>query len=633
MNKLVAVALVGATGLAVVVSGCKKKDKPAEGTAGAGGAEAAAKETGKAAKAPKARVDTTSALWALAPESAAFGLVIGDGVGEKFRAAMKLHVEDLSGKPFGAPVAEMMKEMREEIGFDPLDPAGWKSMGIDPAKGMAFYASEDAKGEEHPVLVLPVVDRAAFRAKTKGKTETLEGKEVDRIEDDMICLPGDLYVCGKHLADIVAVKAGETALTKAVKAMPAARRGDVELYVDLTKFPEAKEELAELAPVGSVETVGFAARLEDDGFSLRAWGNGKVDGPVGKALLGGKATKGVTGKSGHAATVSRMVLPMALLTAEMPDTMPAGSVDLRKDLIDQMTGEVQTTTTGKGLLAGTIMLGIEDDAKVATAVGALCELAKGAAPATNGLVAKVEPGDKKCTVELSFATMKDELAGLTVPNLTVVLAVDGKSLQLLVGDVDPAKLAGSAADDAGSAEAKEILGGSPIAAMWTRGLDLDVGAVPVPAELKAAIPYDVIVAGLDWVASTIAEVAFGVTFTEGGAELLVRITTFGGDPPAARAAYVAAPEKRRRGDRHGWKAAVAQLAKAPKGPHVGARAQLEIDGTPTLGLGSFIVGGVVAAVFVGKKDSRHGRDDGFDMPSMPDFPDMPDNLGGGGADD
>ena len=98
-----------------------------------------------------------------------------------------------------------MTEAREELGFDPFDPAGWKSIGVDLARGAAVFVSP--RGEEKPgvVIVAPVVDREAFRKKTEAKVETIDGREVDRHDDKIVCLPGDLYVCSKTLAEIDAV--------------------------------------------------------------------------------------------------------------------------------------------------------------------------------------------------------------------------------------------------------------------------------------------------------------------------------------------------------------------------------------------------------------------------------------------
>ena len=587
-----------------VACGSKKKDEnkaPAPGTAVAGKVDDA-----KTTAPP--RTDVTSSLWAFAPEGAVLGIVLGDGVGGKARLTAKALIEDLAARPVGAHVTAALAEVRKDAGFDPLDEAGWKTMGIDPSKGFAVFLNpgKDKEADQQPIMILPVVDRAAFLVKTKGKKETVDGKEVDRIEDDLVCAPAsDRYICAKKPADIDAVaKAHDSKLAAAVKALPPEARGDLELYALVSAIPDAADELEEMKQqVGKVETAGLSLRLESDGFTLHGWARGAFDGPVGTAMRSIAPRADFVSKTGNAATVARYTISPQLMFKDAPASIPLGGVDVRKNLLDQLTGEMQFVSAGRGLVAGHILLGIEDAAKVTEAVKSLCAVGKTSiGQAKDNPISKLDLGDKGCKGELSFG-MFEKQAGVTLPVLPFSLAVEDKLLALSFGDVDPARMAGNAADDAGSPETRAMLSGPASMVSWSRAIDIDVDALPgtFVAELKKQEPMLLALDVLDWLGSNVYEMGFAATIAPDVASMTMRVTTFTGDPAEARAGYVAALQKRKAGDRPGYSAALTELAGKYPGTRVGKRAKLESEGSPVMGPGTAIAAAGFAAYFVARQ--------------------------------
>jgi hypothetical protein len=602
MKKLVGGALVCA--LAAFV-GCKGKSADKSPAPGKDEPKGAA-----ALPAPTPHVDTTSRLWAYAPADAAVGFVLGDGVGERLRDVGKSVFEQLASRPMGAEMVKAMAEARKELGFDPFDAAGWKTIGVDISKGAAMFVSPRDGAEPVPLLILPIVDRAAFRAKTKGKVETIDGREVDRHDDDMICLPGEVYACGKTLADIDAgVKPHDSKLAGTIKALPARRRGDFEAWGDLTAFPEIKDDMAEMAMFGRVDNAGMVVRMEPDGMNMNLWAGGDFNGPIGKAVRSEKPSAEIAGLTGKSATVTRFKVPMALLLTQAPPSLPLAGVDARKDLLDQLSGEVLVTTTGKGLLAGGIVFGVLDAGKVGPVVKAACEELKKLAPASGGILANLTVNDAGCVGELSF----DGVAKLYLPSLPFALALEGKTLALWLGGTDHKLAAGDASKDAMSVEARDMLAGPTTAVFWTRSYDFDFEGVLelVPADKRAEVRKQLGPAldGITWVASSLAEVAMAVTIGETDSEVAYRLVTFAADPAEAQTMWKTAHEKRQGGDRAAWTAGITELAKKYPDSRAGKRAQLELDGSPLLGpfMGLAVGGG--AAYFMTLSSAMGGDSD------------------------
>src|SRR5690348_15914918 len=115
-------ALVAAT-VVLCLGACKK-----EGDSAPGGAPIAA--------------SSTDALWAFAPPSPRIAVVAADGSLAPLHAAALRVIADLEKAPGGAPLVAKLREQATGAPFDPLDPKSLENVGIDLAKGFAFFDGE-----------------------------------------------------------------------------------------------------------------------------------------------------------------------------------------------------------------------------------------------------------------------------------------------------------------------------------------------------------------------------------------------------------------------------------------------------------------------------------------------------------
>jgi hypothetical protein len=282
----------------------------------------------------------------------------------------------------------------------------------------------------------------------------------------------------------------------------------------------------------------------------------------------------------------------SLLTAQMPASVPAGAADMRGDLFDQLTGDVQLVTAGKGLVGGALIAKIKDAARVKKALAAMCAELKQATAITN---AKVD--ETGCAGDIDFSKQNADL-----PVVRVGIAFSGDVVLVTMGAVDAASLKGSVLNDVVSAEAKEILGGSQTMALWSRSLDVNIAALPkkLAEQLTQNPQASEIVAMVNWFASQVSEAALGASVTPTGAQMVARIVTYAADPPEARAAYLSGLDKGAAGDTAGYSAALGEIETKYGGSLLARRAKLERGGRVVLGPPTaMVVGG--AAFFLVKQ--------------------------------
>src|SRR5262249_35846696 len=171
-------------------------------------------------------------------------------------------------------------------------------------------------------------------------------------------------------------------------------------------------------------------------------------------------------------------------------------------------------------------------------IAAVCaEVKKDSSVPITDLVAK----DDSCSGAISLAALKDAF-GVDLPPYKVNLAVSGNLLAVVLGDVDVGSLKGSVVDEAGSAEAKAILGGPQTPVVWSRNFGFDLSALP--KEIVAKLNEQPDVADgfnmMNWSAAHVYDVAAGFSVTPKGVKLLIHATTFESDPADAKNALEAA---------------------------------------------------------------------------------------------
>lgn len=563
-----AAVLVAATGL-----GCKKNGDGGE-----------AREKAAAAASPaagKARAEASSGLWALAPAQSATGIVIGDGAPRRWLTAGKAIWELGMALPAARPLLEKAKAeaMKESPPFDPWDLGAYGKNGIDLDKGAAIFLDE--RSDDPLLIVLPVGDRKAFRTLVKATTTNEGGREVDTFGDkDVKCVEAaSRYLCAKDLAivDAAAAKHDSTLASELAKVAPE-KRGDLEVYF---KNPDQDpDEPSVVIATARVDATGLVARFDVRGaFVAKTMG----------ALKPAAAPKAFNALAGGAGLVIRgHVDPAPILAMSgAPATMPIpGGVDARTDFVDQLSGDYQLSVAG--MLATTFALSVKDGARVTKAISTLCELAKSQVAGAPVQIKDLGFKDGACSAEITDPSLAMALGG---KGLKVRLGVEDGLLVLGIGEKRVGT--GDAVSEAGAPETVAALNGPTTGVYWMRGLDL-LGAAPQISAMLGMVPPDAR-AGLElasWLGAHVYEVMASANVTDAGVDGVFRVTTFGGDPPGAQAAYAAALAKRAAGDAQGYKDALAALAKDTSSL-AGKQAKLTGDGSSTA-----MVVGAMAAVAI-----------------------------------
>ncbi len=542
----------------------------------------------------------TQDLWSLAPANAAFGMVVGDGTVDKSSRAVAELKRLLLAQPLGA---ELVDKMRAGIAngsdFDIFDAQAWsKAAGLDLSKGAAVFASPTGEA----LIILPVVDAPAFFKAT--------GNDGDFGPGNCIADSGR-YLCAKDVAYAkAAVAAHDSPLATRVASLPGWLRGDIEIVAHLASFPKAAEEMAQLSPaLSNIVTLAIGGRLDICSLAVRGWLDVKSTGPIGGAMAQiPKAT--MQSLSGGAVNWFHLRLPMGIIMAasDMDKSMPipgGAGVDLRRDLFDNLTGEMLAYSRGKYFLAEHLVFGLKDPAPTAKAVAVLCDMVK-----QQGALNDVQQQGTSCKGKLDLGKLlaaEQNIAPFVegMPEIDIVVAVNGNNLEIRIGKVS--KPSGSAGDNAGNAIAKEMLNGEWHAVQWGVAFDplaitpqilterIDKGILAnIPAENMAQLTM------MRWLYSHIYDSGVAMALRDDGMYMTAQVTTLAGDPPEAYAAYEKALNLLLARDYAGHKAAIKQLVVQYPNTLAGRHAKM-VGNVPMLGQAGAV--GIVAAwAIINKKN-------------------------------
>ena len=119
---------------------------------------------------------------------------------------------------------------------------------------------------------------------------------------------------------------------------------------------------------GKLDGVASAIRLREDGGSLRVHVIGEMVGPVAHALSGAAPDKDRPAALG-APTVLRVHINPTGATKEADDLEPEN----RHELVDQLTGDMEVTTSGRGLLGTYIAADLKSPPRVEAYVRKKCK--------------------------------------------------------------------------------------------------------------------------------------------------------------------------------------------------------------------------------------------------------------------
>ena len=532
----------------------------------------------------------TKELWAMAPANAAFGMVVGDGTVDKGSRALAELKRLLLAQPGGAELVDKMRAgAAGSSNFDIFDPQAWsKASGLDLSKGAAMFASPTGEA----VMILPVVDPPAF-FKSVGDS--------DLGPDNCVADKGR-YICAEKLDYAKATVAPhDSPLATRVASLPGWLRGDIEIVAHLAAFPKAAEGMAPLAPaLSNIGTLAIAGRLDNGSLAVRGWLEGKRTGPIGGAM-GQLPPATMQSLSGGAINWFHLRLPMDILLAasDMEASMPIpGGVDLRRDLIDNLTGEMLAYSRGKYFLAEHLVFGLKSPAPAAKAVSVLCDLVK-----QQGALQGVKKQGTSCKGELDLGALlaaEQNIAPFVqgMPKIDILVAVNGTNLEIRIGKVS--KPSGAAGDNAANAIAKEMLTGEWNAVQW--GVAFDPLAI-TPSILTDRIDKNIL-AGipakdmakltiLRWLYAHAYDSGMAVALRDDGIYVTAQITTFAGDPADAYQAYEQALNLLLARDYAGYKKATAKIAAQYPNSLAGRHAKMVTENVPMLGQAGAV--GVLAA--------------------------------------
>jgi len=579
--------------------------------------------SGAAPAAPAA----ASNLWAFAPADAAFGIVAVDGSLKDVVAAADGLRDVVAKSPMGVQVIQMMKASAAATGFDPTDLNGWAAhAGVDLSKGFAMFASTTG----NVVVVLPVSDAKAFRTAVKDDEGNLDDNHCVTAQGRYVCAPNKAYAQA-------AAASHDSPLAKRAGQLPAWLHGDIELVTHLASFPGAVQELAQLNQMMTdIGTLAVALNLDAGSVSVRAWLEGKRGGPIGDAFASIPAAT-LNDESAGATNFFHIRTPWSLITAmaPMPPSLPIGpGVDLRADIIDNLTGEMVTYSRGKDFLSEHIALGIKDPARAAKAVELMCDLG-GQAKVING----IKKGPGACSGTIKLGEMLAENPDLKpfvqgMPPVPVMAQVNGAKLEIKVGWPGPAT--GQAADNAGNDIARELMTGNWHFVMWGMGFD-PLGVLPAVLQkrvdaLLSSVPPDAAqgIAMARWIYGHVYDTGIAWALREDGMYLLAEVTTYGGDPDGAYTAHQDALTALVNRDYAGYKRKSADLAKSFPQSLAGRHGAHIAQGTSMLG--QFGVWGLFGAVgaLAGKREAKAVDPDM--MPPPPMRGGKVDSAGGGSFD-
>ncbi len=527
---------------------------------------------------------TAKALWAYCPADAAMGFVVADGTVEKASRALEDLQRLLRMRPGGADIIDTIrKEAAGDTGFDFWDPKAWsQNAGLDLSKGGAIFVSVDGNA----LAVLPIVNPDAFRKTVKDSDGDLGPEH---------CIThGGRYVCSEKLDYAKAALAPhDSPLAQRAAGLPGWLRGDVELVALLSAFPDAVEGLQTLSPaLIDINTVAMAGRLGNGTLTVRGWLEGKRGGPVGSAFAAVPPASLQELSSGAINWFHlRFPIGFVLDAAGAPQAMPIpgpGGLDFRRDVLDNLTGEMVAYSRGNFFLAEHIAVGLKDPAPTAKVVDTVCQMVK-----AQGLLGNLQAAPGVCKGQVDLGALLAQVPEIKpfvegMPKIPVQFGVRGKTLEVQIGKVTPPS--GHAADNAGNAVAAEMLTGNWNAVQWGMGFDPLGIAPPVLTErfdkMVLAKMGPEPMKGINmfrWLYDHIYDMGVALALRDDGMYATVQVTTFAGDPDAAYRAHEDAVMRLLDRDYKGYKKAVAEIASKHPDTLAGRHAKLVSKGVPMLG--------------------------------------------------
>ncbi|HWN70274.1 MAG TPA: hypothetical protein VNM90_21690, partial [Haliangium sp.] len=480
---------------------------------------------------------TTDALWALAPAGTKLGVVVAPGTGPLLAAAWA--VWERSASRFPTLLQAPLTELRGAAPAELFDAGARARMGLDIERGAAlFMVSQDEFA-----LVLPVVDRAAFRQRVGGAEQEVDGVAVDvDVMGDFRCRDiAEHYVCAISDAALAAV-GNSDALARRIAERPAGLRGAIEIEVGIDILDQA--ERANIAETFPGLTVARAAvQLAPGVLTARMYVDGKVASVDAGAMLQVPDTLARRAAEKRPGGFFRLTQPGLGEQAAALMSLAGMSLGLEIDTgpLAELTGEVVAASAAGDVLDFSVQLGARNGKRLQPLVNQLCQAAQDA-----GLPVPVKMESERCMLRvepllLTLAGVPPEL-GLERP-LELALGTSDTALVLHLTLGGQTSTAGSEMSPLG----RELLTERWAFALWGRGTVLrKMQSAPFmhPGAMLHALPSEdketvEAARATLWLLAHLAEVGWGLALRQDGTHAVLHLGTHWANPDEVVRAYEA----------------------------------------------------------------------------------------------
>ena len=458
----------------------------------------------------------TNPLWALAPTGTAFGLVIGDGTGTQLHKALLTIARTIETRQGGPEIMRKLRsEMAGEVPVDLFDAKSFAQYGVDLARGAAIFVTRDKR----VTVILPISNRQAFVNAVKGTTENgvdRVGKEKGRCKE-----VAGRYACAESEEDIALLGKSD----EMQKRMASQTRGHIEVWADLAALGVDDRKLTEYFTEPGVAS--GALQLEPGGFTVRGQLATKPKNDKIKALSDAPRELAQAAAKDKPPGIFRLSLPifgtLVPIDEAVKELAPIGiigGIDIKKDLIENFTGEVIAYSPAGQAAELVIKVGVRDGSKLDPLIKGFCNLGAEKAPELGLAV-----DGKRCTAKLDPDTMKrlfpgDEPMPFNGP-VTASIQTEDRAVVASIRPAESGKSGSVEYDDL----AREFATGAWNLALWGKGLGVSPDTAKTLAEFKDIPEAYSIMTAIMWAAAHLSETGLAVGVREDGIHAVMHIGT------------------------------------------------------------------------------------------------------------
>jgi hypothetical protein len=524
--------------------------------------------------------ERVESIWDFAPKDASLGAVFHERTFSRALAMWASLGEHPSARTRNAKARAHEAPPTKDT-LPPLETADeWARAGLDPWLEAAVFTWPDP--ERGALIVVPLRDRALFRAAFHGQTRLVGAREIDYLSNGYACtLVVERTLCARSLADLDAAAAAHSSpIAYRGEHLAPDDTGDVEI-VATSAAPQIAEMAKRAREYGRFSGAATSVRLRDDGLTLRAHALGEMVKPLARAFAGSAPASDQPSAAG-AASVIRLHFDPAVVAAESK-TMDDAE---RHELFEQLTGDLEMTTSGHGLFGAHATIGIKDEERVRRYVQQKCREAGGFKLGSD--LQKVTLTELGCS-----ALFNPKVVLIPVLNEPVPIAFEVESGQLgfsAGGARGPSAEQRTTAGVVPESDAAFALTDTEALVAFTQSpfIGPDVGAGEALKKVSSLVT-DEAADGLDAfndLGAHLAQAFIAGRVEEGGVVVTAGFVTFAGDPPEVRAAYDGALKARAAGDVLGYRVRLVEIERQYPRSLAGRRAAIVRTAGPFLGAGT-----------------------------------------------